>query len=151
MPKPITTPDRLFDRTWRPGHPFCPRLSGRRKWGMAALFFLLCGIIAGYAFITDSNRVRAMAQPYLSQFLGGRVEIGKATLSIFEGLRLDDVKVYADDPDRETTQLADGVIFSAATFLIQTSPRALLEGRVEANRIVVIDPHVTLVEDLDAH
>src|SRR5947208_1181612 len=150
MPKPITTPDRLFDRTWRPGHPFRPRLSGRRKWVMTLLFLFLCAIIAGYAILTDSHRVRAMAQSYLSKFIGGRVEIGKANLSIFEGLRLDDVKVYAEDADANPSRTADPVIFSAATFLIQTRPRALLEGRVEAQRIVVIDPHVSLVEDLDS-
>src|SRR5204863_9735076 len=129
MPKPITTPDRLFDRTWRPGHPFQPRLSGRRKWGMAIFFFLLCAIIGGYVFMTDSDRVRTLAQRYLTLFLGGRVEIRKATLSIFEGLRLDDVKVFAEDQE-SAQQIGDPVIVSAATFLIQTSPRALLEGRV---------------------
>src|SRR5689334_4869969 len=107
MPKPITTPDRLFDRTWRPGHPFRPRLAGRRKWLMSLLFLLLCVIIARYTILSDANRVRSMAQSYLSTFIGGRVEIGKANLSIFEGLRLDDVKVYAEDADAagDTPQL----------------------------------------------
>src|SRR5947207_1191289 len=146
MPKPLQTPERLFDRTWRPGHPFQQRLSGRRRWGMIAIFVLLCAIIGGYGFLTDSNRVREMAEKYLSDTLGGRVHIGQATLSIFEGLRLDDVRVQVGDPKSPDAQL-----FSAATFLVEYSPNALLRGKVDAWRIVAIDPRVTLTENLDTH
>src|SRR6478735_3811934 len=98
MPKALQTPERLFDRTWRPGHPFRPRLSGRRRWGTVAIFLLLCAIIGGYLFLTDSRRVRIIGEQYLSQILGGHVTIGKATLSIFEGLTLENVDVRVGDP-----------------------------------------------------
>ncbi|HTL29800.1 MAG TPA: hypothetical protein VL282_11280, partial [Tepidisphaeraceae bacterium] len=144
MPKTLTQPDHLFDRTWRPGHPFRPRLSQRRRWGMLILFVLLCSIIGGYWYLTDARRVRAMAESYLSQLIGGQVHVGNATLSIFEGLRLDNVTVAVD-----SSKSPDSAIFSAQTFLVRYNPRSLLSGRLEATQIVAIDPHVWLTEDLD--
>src|SRR5438552_4104890 len=105
MPRPLQTPERLFDRTWRPGHPFQPRLSSRRRWSMIVIFVLLCAIIGGYGYLTDANRVREKAEKYLSDILGGRVEIGQARLSIFEGLTLDEVRVQAGDPQAPDSQL----------------------------------------------
>src|SRR5689334_17471216 len=97
MPKVLSTPDRLFDRTWRPGHPFRPRVSGARRWAMSVVFVTLITVIGGYLYLTDANRVRGMAERYLSELLGGPVKVGDATLSIFEGLRLDNVRLYVDD------------------------------------------------------
>src|SRR3974377_1730461 len=113
MPKSLQPPDRLFDRTWRPGHPFHPRISLTRRWAMGIIFFLLCCIIWGYAFITDSNRVGRMAEQYLSSLLGGKVTVGSATLSIFEGLRLDVVTLYTD-PSRSPASM----LFSAKSFVV---------------------------------
>ena len=39
------TPDRLFDRPWRWGHPFARRTGRFRRWAMTALLLLLCGVI----------------------------------------------------------------------------------------------------------
>src|SRR5947199_10328090 len=130
--RPLPAPDRLFDRTWRPGRPFRPRVSLPRRWAMLCCFVFLSAIIGGYWYITDSNRVRQKAQSYLSDLIGGRVEIGKATLSIFEGFRLDEVRIYADADPKSSEQRPDSEIFSAATFKIDYSPRALLGGRIEA-------------------
>ena len=63
---------------------------------VAAAYAAAWIVIGGYAYLTDSSRVRTMAQSYLSHLLGGRVEIGVSTLTCFEGLRVDDVKVYVD-------------------------------------------------------
>ncbi len=112
---------------------------------MALLLGGLLGIIGGYLYITDSNRVRSMAEAYLSEVLGGKVHIGSATLSVFEGLRLDDVVVRVDEQDTP-----DAVIFSARTFHISHNHRAMLAGRMEATRIVATEPHVRLTENLDA-
>src|SRR3954468_11784744 len=140
MPKTFTTPEGLFDRTWRPGHPFSPRVSRVRRWSMTLVFVLLCAIIGGYLFITDSARVKGMAEQYLTTLLGGPVKVGSATLSIFEGLRLDNVRLYSDTAE----QLP---LFRAEPFLIQYNPRELLRGRIEATRIVSVDPRVHLIED----
>ncbi len=146
MPDPTPTPDRLFDRTWRPGHPYRPRLSATRRLLMAIVFLILCALIGAYWYFTNSNRVRQQAEDYLSRLTGGHVSVGAANLSIFEGLRLYDVRVYVDPAKTE-----DSKIFSASTFLIQYSPAALILGRIEAHRIVAIDPHVRLIEDVKTH
>jgi hypothetical protein len=96
MPWKLANPDRLFDRTWRPRHPLRPRLSAARRWGMLSLLLVLALTILMYGWLTDARRVRAMAGAYLSDLLGGDVDIRRASLSIFEGLRLDDVTVRVE-------------------------------------------------------
>jgi hypothetical protein len=122
---------------------------------MTALLLLLCAVIYTYAHLTDATRVRQMAESYLSSLLGGRVVVGRATLSVFEGLRLDDVEVHADAPvaDGEPVQLGpaapDSLLFSAKTFVIKYDPRVMLAGRLEATQIIVQKPHVHLTENVD--
>lgn len=107
---------------------------------MSILLITLTLIIGGYAYLTDSNRVRSMAQSYLSHLLGGRVEIGSATLSIFEGLRVDDVKVHVDpDPGKP-----DSLLFSARAFVVNYDPRKLIRGQLDATEIIAQKPHVYL-------
>ncbi len=143
--KKLPTPDRLFDRTWRPGHPFRPRISRLRRWSMFIILFLLCALIGGYWYITDASRVRAMAESYLSDLLGGPVTVGNANLSIFEGLKLDNVQLYA--PRVPRTQ--DSLLFSASTFNLQYDAKALLVGKLAATKITAIDPRVHVIEDID--
>jgi hypothetical protein len=148
MPHVPPTADRLFDRPWRPGHhPFgkCP--SRVRRWAMFLLLIVLCSVIGVYLYYTDQDRVRSMAQSYLSHILKGRIEIGAAKLSIFEGLRLQDVRVYVD----ETNDAPDAVLFTAEAFVLKYDPRALITtGRLEADQIIAIDPHVQLTENTDS-
>ena len=144
MPKTLTTPERLFKRRWRPSQPFRPRRGRLRRWGMLAVFFLLVALIGAYWYITDPKRVRALAETYLSKVLGGPVEVEKAKLSIFEGLRLDGVKVRVDQ-----SPSPDAVVFSAQTFIVTYDLRSILAGRLEGTQIVAIDPHVRLCENLD--
>lgn len=144
VPSAIQSPDDLIDRTWRVGHPLKHRLSRTRRWLMVILLMLFSGIIAGYWFVTNPARVRTMAESYLARLTGGFVRVGGASLSIFEGLRLDGVAVYSDE-----SRSPESVVFSAQTFLIQYSPRTLLEGKIEATRIIAIEPQVRLVENHD--
>ena len=138
-------PDRLLDRAWRSGHPFRPRCGRLRRWSMLVLFVTLSLMIGGYNYLTDSNRVRSMAETYLTRLVGGRVEVGGATLSLFEGLRLDDVKVHVD----EALGAPDSVIFSAQSFVVTYDPRNMLAGNLEATQIIAQKPRVLLVENLD--
>jgi hypothetical protein len=137
--------DELFDRPYRPGAAFAVRISPLRRWGMFALLLLLVSVILTYWFLTDSRRVRAMAEDYLSKLTGGQVEVKNATLSIFEGLRLDGVVVRVDDP----TKRPDSTLFKAETILIKYNPQSILSGRLDATQIVALDPQVFLCEDLD--
>jgi len=72
------------------------------------------------------------------------VRVGDATLSIFEGLRLDKVRLYTGDPGKPQSEL-----FTADSFIINYNPRALLRGKIEATRIVAVEPKLFLTEDRD--
>src|SRR5438045_1613056 len=114
MARPPANPEQLFDRPWQPGHPFRPRLSRTRRWVM-----------------TDSNRVKQMAESYLSDVVGGPVEVGVANLSIFQGLRLENVTVYTS-----RSRSADSVLFSAKTLWVRYDPRVMVRGKLEATQIL---------------
>jgi hypothetical protein len=144
MSQTFLTPDRFYDRPWQAGHPFGRKPSGGRRWTMLLIFVLLCSIIGAYLFITDSRRVKAMAQSELSRILGGQVIVGSAKLSIFEGLRLEHVKVLVDRKD-----FTDSTLFEANAFWLNYDPRLLLAGRLKVTQIVAIDPRVKLTENLD--
>ena len=110
------------------GTPFARRTGRTRRWTMTALLLLLCAVIYTYSHLTDAARVRQMAETYLSTLLGGHVVVGRATLSVFEGLRLDDVEVYAEQPQPEGEPAVlgpaspDSLLFSAKTFIIKYDP-----------------------------
>jgi hypothetical protein len=142
----LANPERLFEKSWRPRHPLRRRHCAARRRGMAAVLLFLAIIIFGYIYLTDAQRVRAMASAYLGDLLGGEVTIGNANLSIFEGLRLDDVTLRVDKSNQ-----ADSIIFHARTFLIRYHPTELLAGRLSATQIIAIDPVVLLVEDPQTH
>src|SRR5439155_15684097 len=112
MSQTFLSPDRLHDRPWRSaGHPFNRHLSATRRWIMLAIFCLLCTIIGGYLFVTDSRRVKVLAEQELSKLVGGPVIVGRAKLSLFEGLRLEFVDVFVDDKKQP-----DSLLFSAKQF-----------------------------------
>src|SRR5689334_20081638 len=116
------TLEQLFDRTWRPGHPFRPRLSPLRRWGMFCLLCFLLSVITGYWYLTDSSRVKQMCEAYLSQLTGGRVEVRHAALSIFEGLRLDGVSIRVD----KGADAFDSTLLEVQTVLIKYNPESIL-------------------------
>src|SRR5258706_13799132 len=116
----------------------------RRHVWMVVLFITLCTIIWAYWTITDSNRVREMAESALSKLVGGKGKVGSATLSIFEGLRLKDVRVYVDDPSKP-----QALVFQADTFLVKTNPGALLAGAGRPRQDMRTSPRRALGRDLD--
>ncbi|HMO24673.1 MAG TPA: hypothetical protein PKB10_00235 [Tepidisphaeraceae bacterium] len=108
---------------------------------MLLLLIVLLGLIFGYIRLTDPDRVRAMAEEYLSDLLGTSVEVERASLSLFEGLRLDGIRVSAGE--------RFGDVLTAGSLLVSYDPAVLLRGRIEATRIVAIDPVVRVTEDRD--
>ena len=141
----VNTPGQLADLAWSAGHPVRPRLSRLRRWLTVPLLILLWTAIVGYWVVTDSNRVRRQAEDALSRLIGGRVKVGSATMSIFEGLRLEDVRLSVGNTARDP----DAVLFTARTFLVQVDLRRLLRGQIEPTRLVAIDPNVRLTQNLD--
>jgi len=110
---------------------------------MAALLVFLCAVIAAYWVFSDSQRVRAMAEEYLSEMLGGPVMVEQAHLSLFDGLRLDGVRVFVDRENRP-----DSLIFSARSLLLRTGPLELIRGRLRSAQITALAPEVYLCENV---
>lgn len=113
----------------------------RRFFTWVALIIMVT-LIAGYVFVTDRTRVKAFVEQQMSRVLGATVTVGDARLSIFEGLRLDDVRVRAGEANQPS-------IFQAKRLHVSYDPRSLFRGDVAAERVVAVEPRVRLVEDLD--
>ncbi|MGF1632677.1 MAG: hypothetical protein ACFCVE_02405, partial [Phycisphaerae bacterium] len=120
-----------------------PRVSRLRRAFFAVLLVVLVGGIVGYWKLTHPDNIRHLAQQYLSRVTGGHAVVGHASLTLFEGLRLGDIAVYVEPDDPEP-------IFSAKACSIEYVVPKLLLGRIEARRIVALEPHVSLVEDTQA-
>lgn len=136
--------ESLFDQAARGAA--SPALRRRRRSRLRNLFtslllLIFIAVIAGYGYVTDAERVRDLSQRFLTQLSGGNVTVDKAALSIFEGLRLDGIRITIG-PDKEP-------FFDARTLHISYNPLALLRGRVEADRVLAIEPHWYVVEDVD--
>ena len=82
-----------------------------------------------------------MAESALSKLVGGKVKVESATLSIFEGLRLKNVRVYVDDPSKPQS-----LVFQAETFLVKTNPGALPKDLVYQAQTVAASAHDFQVE-----
>ncbi len=133
---PASTP---ASHSRRPG-----RRGPKRRIAMGALLLILCAIIFGYWMLTDSDRVRALAQRYLARSIGGRIQIEQANVSLFGGLQLRGVAVYVDDADRP-----DSLLFSADAFIVKADLVALASGDLDATQIVALAPRVHLCENVD--
>lgn len=112
------------------------------------LLAVLCAMIVGYAYVTDSNRVREQAEAYLERLVGGPAHVQRASLSLFEGLRLEGVTIRTPDAPAGS-DLQDSVLFTARSVRIDYNPLHLLLGKISAQRIIAVDPHVRLTENVD--
>ncbi|HEX8343035.1 MAG TPA: hypothetical protein VF624_19185, partial [Tepidisphaeraceae bacterium] len=140
------TAEQLFDRP--PARVNTRRRSRLRTAATLLLLLLLAAAIAAYAYVTDGRRVRESSEKLLGELVGARVVVGQASLSIFEGLRLDDVRIYTTARSRQVSP-DDGLFFAAKSLLVGYNPRALALGRIEATRILALEPHLRLVENVD--
>ncbi len=136
--------ETLFDRAQRPAASGVRRSRFRTACTFLILVILIL-LIGGYLFVTDPERVRDISQQYLSQLIGGPVKVERASLSIFEGLKLDGIRIEVDDSGRP-----ESLLLEARSLHIGYNPAALLFGRIEATRILALEPRVHLVENLDA-
>ena len=144
MPSPVSTPHCPFDRLWQPGHPFRPRRSNKRRCTMGGLLVFFSAFISCYFYLTDPARINSMSKAYLSELVGGHVEVGNASLTLLEGLTLKNVKITTGDTK------ADSTLFHADNIEIQYNPASLLRGRLEATRIIATGATVDLVEEAAA-
>jgi len=125
--------------------PQARRISLFRRVATLALLAVSCAVIGAYWLITDPERVRAVAMRELSHLLHARVEIDDARLSLFDGLLLRGVRVWAGGRTGESAR-----IFDAVEVQIGFDIRAILSGRIEPSSIVAMAPRIRLCEDADS-
>lgn len=131
------TPEWLLDRGWRPGNPHRRRITLRRRLVTLTVLAVLLSIIVGYLHLTNPRRVQQLADDYLTELVGGTIEIRSATLSLFEGLRLEGLRI--NTPDGET-------VLSASSLQVSYDPARLLRGRLFATRLLATDAVIRVVE-----
>lgn len=122
---------------WHPGYPFRPGGGKKRTVISWACLGVLAGLIGAYAYATDGNRVKRLAEESLSDALGGVVHVGRARLSIFEGLRLDDVTISADNGPEEDCRLV-----TAQSVYVSLPWLHMARGDLSKTQIVMVEPHV---------
>ncbi|HEY1687219.1 MAG TPA: hypothetical protein VGG19_20835 [Tepidisphaeraceae bacterium] len=138
-------PQHLLRQRWKSMHPFRPRVTRKRRYTWVAAFLLLSSVIVAYVYVSDPKRLKGMAETYLSSALDADVKIGQARLSIFQGLTLENVRVFTakqTDPD--------ALIFSARTLRLNYNLSSLLRGQVRATQIIATQPQIRLVQDIDS-
>src|SRR5688572_29544636 len=117
-----------------------------RQLGMAALLLFFSAVIGVYWWLTDPHWVKAKAESELSNMLGWRVTVERASLSIFEGLRLHGVRVAVDEADKEQP---DSTLFTAERIWVRVNLAALLQRRLVPTQVVAVKPEVHLVENVE--
>lgn len=133
--------DELLDRGLQPGYRSRARRSRLRRVAMPLLLAALLMIIGGYWHVTNSDRVRRMAERTLSRQTGGVARVESATISIFEGLRLRGVSIFSSESELP--------IFTADTLTAEYSPASLVRGTLDFTRVVAVAPRVRLEQNLD--
>ncbi len=138
------------------GRVIYPLRIGRARRVIAWVSLLgLVGIMGGYWYLTDSQRVKAIAQAYLQRVLKSPVTIKSADLSLFRGLTLRGIEVLAperpaiDEMPSYPAPPESRVLFTAAAFDVRFDLFSLIRGDLSAGSILAIDPHLRLIVDLD--
>lgn len=104
---------------------------------MLAILALLLSIIGGYLHLTNPRRILRLADEYLTELVGGNVEIRAASLSLFEGLRLEGLRITTADGE---------TVLSASSLRVSCDPARLLRGRLHATRLLATDAVIRAIE-----
>lgn len=133
------TPRSLRSRIWRPR---CRYRSVARWVTKTISVFLLCLsvlVLVGYRVLTDPDLLRSRAIAYLERATGGNVTIGRASVSLIDGIEFDDVTLC---PYGSTKP-----IFHASSLHMVSTLWTLLTRPYSEMRIMAIEPELSLVED----
>jgi len=117
-------------------------VSGRRRGAGLGAFALLVLIAYGYWLFTNDARVQQEFIRYLSHLTGGQVKVDRTEFSLFEGIRVTNLRLYLPGD-------ADVPFLRAPQVHLSHRPSALLlRGKLVPTEIVCVKPRVTLVEDV---
>ncbi|MCH8881143.1 MAG: hypothetical protein IID34_14835, partial [Planctomycetes bacterium] len=150
------------------------RLHGRRssvwsrlrRWIAGVLLGLLLTLVGGYYYFTRPAWLIQFAEQYLASLVNGDVEIAHATFSIFDGIRLQGVKITVPEeasgyrlqatgaspearrPDPGAFLAFAGLpVFSCESLALKHDPIAALTGRLKIAQISAVGTHLTLISD----
>ncbi len=122
-------------RAWR-------HVSARRRRIALALFTVV--IVAGYGWwhFTNDRRVRRTAEVFLHRLTGASVRIRAARFGLFDGIRLEGVRLFYIDKNGRTED-----VLEAREVLLRHRPAALLRGNLDVTRVICIAPVLRLTGD----
>ncbi len=131
------------------------RNSRRRKWRrLAVLILVIAVLITGrsvYRHYTNAERIRGFAQDYLRQHVNGKVAIGSADFSWWDGISLFDVSVAGHSPERSSQQQPGahqtGDVFSCREVRLTHNGLAALRDGFTIESITAFEPNCTIVRD----
>ncbi len=104
-------------------------------------------VVFAYRRFADPQRIRAEAESLLQQFAHGRVRVGSATFSIFDGIHLFDVAVASAPPDERLESETTDTVFSCREVLLSHDPVSALWGRLRIKSVVAVEPICSIVHD----
>jgi hypothetical protein len=116
-------------------------------------------VVLAYRRFADPERVRAEAEALLQQFAHGRVRVGSAAFSIFDGIHLYDVAVASAPPEERSVRDSNIApetwceipishqVFSCREVLISHDPVSALWGRLRIRSVVAVEPICSIVHD----
>lgn len=123
----------------------------RQRGGTALFVVMMLGLVAYYVSTQDAA-IERRATHYLREVTSGEVTVGSARFSMFGGITLKDVCVsvpYSEALDASAVDAASREIFSASSLTLIHSPWRLLIGDFRIERIVVTEPEITIVHNID--
>lgn len=106
------------------------------------IFIALCSILLlaelSLRYILPSASVKAKTLAYLSRTTGADIKTGKIAASFF-GITLEDVVVNVEEQE----------LFNCKTLQVSLSPFKLLLGQLFINKIIIQDPSLKIIRDLN--
>lgn len=105
-----------------------------------------------YHYLTSPERIRQLAESYIQQITHMNVAIDSAEFSLFNGIRLNDVKVGQVDEllYQETAAISDvrgKPIFACRKLHLHHNPWAILIGQLHITSAVAIQPTCMIIHD----
>lgn len=116
-------------------------VSPRRRGVSLTLLVVLLGLLYGYWYFTNDQKVRHEAERYLESYFGWRVRVGRASFSIFGTIELENVRVFVPG-DSES-----GPLFRADKVLMRHRTLDMAMGHIKPLEITCDRPVVTVTYD----